>query len=83
MPRPHDVSFEFEYDSERRARIVERSVRPEVGEIGSDRSVTTISRNSRTVTIQVEARDLVALRAGMNTWLSLVDTAERCSARAD
>jgi len=29
--------------------------------------------------VSIEAADLVALRAGINTWLTLVDVAERCS----
>lgn len=78
-PFPHDATLEFDYDDERRARIVRRSVAQEVGEIDGDRSETTIRRDGRTVVVEVRARDLVALRAGMNTWLSLVGVAERCA----
>lgn len=72
----HDATLAFEYDDERRARLVERSIRPEVGEIDGDRSVTEVARDDALVRVVVRARDLVALRAGLNTWLSLVKVAE-------
>ncbi|WP_135822630.1 KEOPS complex subunit Pcc1 [Halostella litorea] len=76
----HDATFTFDYDSAARARTVERSVRQEVGEIDGDRSAAAVSRDGATVTVTVEAADPVALRAGINTWLSLVDVAERVAA---
>ncbi|WP_138796945.1 KEOPS complex subunit Pcc1 [Halostella sp. PRR32] len=78
----HETTLAFDYASPERARIVERSVCQEVGEIAGDRSTTTVSRTAATVTVTVEASDLVALRAGLNTWLSLVDAAERTLERA-
>ncbi|MFB6122002.1 MAG: KEOPS complex subunit Pcc1 [Haloferacaceae archaeon] len=74
--RRHTVSLDFDYDTERRARIVERSVRVEVGEIDDDRSGASVSRDGRTLTVDVAAADLVALRAGVNTWTRLVAVAE-------
>jgi KEOPS complex subunit Pcc1 len=73
----HDATLSFEYDAVERARLVARSVRQEVGEIEGDRTAATVSRDARTVTVAVEADDLVALRAGLNTWASLVSVAER------
>jgi len=75
--RPHRSTLALEYDNERRARVVEASVGQEVGEIDDDRSRTSLSRDGRTVEIDVEAADLVALRAAGNTWLSLASMAER------
>lgn len=80
---PHDAMFEFAYDTTRRAQVVARSVTQETGEIGGDRSRADVSFSNGTVTVTVESRDLVALRAGANTWLSLVDVAEQCAAAAD
>ena len=77
---PHSLSLRFTYDTERRARIVERSVRVEVGEIDDDRSAARVEREGRVVRVQVGAADLVALRAGANTWLRLLDVAEALSA---
>ena len=72
----HRASLSFAYDDERRARIVERSVRVEVGDIDDDRSRATVDRDGREVTVRVDAADLVALRAGTNTWTRLIDVAE-------
>ncbi|SFS76309.1 KEOPS complex subunit Pcc1 [Halostagnicola kamekurae] len=72
----HGATLEFEYDSDARARLVAESVTREIGEIDDDRSRTTISRSNRTVFIEIEARDVIALRAALNTWFTLVDVAE-------
>jgi KEOPS complex subunit Pcc1 len=79
---PHGLCLRFEYDAERRARIVERSVRVEVGEIDDDRSTARVDREGRTLRVTVGAADLVALRAGANTWLRLVAVAEAVSVDA-
>ena len=75
--RPHDATLRFEYDSPARARVVARAVAREVGEIGGDRSAATVERDDSAVVVRVGADDLVALRAGCNTWGSLVSVAER------
>lgn len=77
--RAHEALLEFDYGREARARIVARSVRQEVGEISGDRTRATVERDGATVLVRVTASDLVALRAGANTWLTLVDVAEGCS----
>jgi len=74
---PHEASVEFVYDEPELARIVAASVGQEVGEIDDDRSRTTIGRDGRRVHVEIVAGDLIALRAALNTWLSLVDVAER------
>ncbi|WP_256392348.1 KEOPS complex subunit Pcc1 [Natronoarchaeum rubrum] len=72
----HEATYDFEYDSADAASIVERSLRREIGEIDDDRSGVALERDGRTLTVRVEAADLVALRAATNTWLSLIDVAE-------
>ena len=84
----HAASLRFSYDDERRARAVERAVAVEVGEIPragdaadpdggmAERSRASVARDGRTVEVRVEAADLVALRAGTNTWARLVSVAE-------
>ena len=73
----HETRLFFEYSSPERARRVERAVAPEVGDIDDDRSETQLRRSGKTLTLVVAAADLVALRAGLNTWCSLVSVAER------
>ena len=73
----HESSFSLEYDTASAAATVERSLEPEIGDIEGERTVAALSRDGRTVRIDIEASDLVALRAGQNTWLSLTGVAER------
>ena len=73
----HEAVLSFEYDDDERARRVERSVRPEIGEIGGERTAATLHRAGATVTVEIGAADLVALRAGCNTWATLLSVAER------
>ncbi|WP_224332606.1 KEOPS complex subunit Pcc1 [Haloprofundus halobius] len=75
----HLSVLRFSYPDERRARIVERSVRVEVGEIDDERSHASVAREGDTVEVRVEASDLVALRAGINSWTRMVAVAERVS----
>jgi KEOPS complex subunit Pcc1 len=74
-----EAVLEFAYATPEQARIVERSVRQEAGAIDGDRTRATVERNGATVDVAIEAADFVALRAGLNTWLSLVDVAETCA----
>ena len=76
----HETSFSLEYDTESDAATIERSLEPEVGDIEGERTGATLSREADVLRIDIEAADLVALRAGQNTWLSLVSVAERCVA---
>ncbi|SEW00789.1 KEOPS complex subunit Pcc1 [Natrinema salifodinae] len=73
----HDATLEFDYESASRARLVADSVAREIGEIDDDRSQTTINRDGERVLIEIDAADVVALRAALNTWFSLIDVAER------
>ena len=83
MDAPHDASLTFEYDDQRRARVIERSLRPEVEPLADARSRATLGREDTTLTVRIEADDLVALRAALNTWCSLVDTAETIADAAE
>lgn len=73
------MCLEFEYEDFGRAKRIERSVCQEIGEIAGDRTRATIDRAGHVVELQIEADDLVALRAGLNTWCTLIEVAERCS----
>lgn len=73
----HEAVLSFEYDSAEAADRVARAIGPELGEIDDDRSSVRSERDGDRLRLVVEARDLVALRAALNTWLSLVSVAER------
>jgi prefoldin alpha subunit len=68
----------FDYDDPESARAVARSVRVEAGDIQGGRTTASVDREGATVTVAVDAADLVAMRAGINTWTRLVAVAERC-----
>jgi KEOPS complex subunit Pcc1 len=78
----HSTDLVFEYDSPAFARVVERSVAVEAGDIEGDRSDASVSRDGDTVRVTVNATDLTALRAGQNTWLTLLEVAERAAGAA-
>ncbi|QCW04031.1 KEOPS complex subunit Pcc1 [Natrinema pallidum] len=73
----HDATLEFDYETPSRAELVAASVAREIGEIDDERSRTTLERDGSCVRIEIDAEDVVALRAALNTWFSLVDVAER------
>jgi KEOPS complex subunit Pcc1 len=75
-PTPHCATLVFEYPDPESASLVARSVRQELGEIAGDRTRATLAREDATVEVTVDADDLVALRAGINTWCTLVEVAE-------
>jgi len=76
VPDAHEALLEFSYSDPDHARIVERSVRQEVGDIEGDRTRASVDRANTLVTVTVSAADLVALRAGVNTWTTLVSVAD-------
>lgn len=80
MTQSHETLLTFEYDTAARAMIIEASLRPEIGDIEGDRTQATLARDGSELLVRIAAADLVALRAGGNTWLSLASVAERCAA---
>jgi len=78
----HRVQFSLTYADAEAAQRVERALRPEVGDIDGDRSRAEVERDGPTLGIEIEAEDLVALRAGLNTWLTLASVAERAGGLA-
>ena len=75
--RAHAAELRYEYGSGDAAALVAGAVRQEVGAIDGDRSTATLERDGRVVRVDVTADDLVALRAGLNTWQTLVEVAGR------
>jgi KEOPS complex subunit Pcc1 len=74
----HEAVLELDYPDPERAGRVARSVRVEAGDIEGDRTSAAVDRDGATVVVTVTAADMVALRAGVNTWHGLVAVAERC-----
>ena len=80
MDERHETLLTFEYDTADRATTIEASLRPEIGDIEGDRTRVSLAREGAELRVRIAAADLVALRAGGNTWLSLVSVAERGAA---
>jgi len=74
----HWAALSFEYVTPESARCVQRSVELEADDIEGDRTRASVTRDGHRLTVRIDAADLVALRAGLNTWLSLIDVAEQC-----
>lgn len=70
------MTLVFEYDAPTTAERVARSVALEAGDIEGERTEATVTRERGAVTVVVGADDLTALRAGLNTWTTLVEVAE-------
>ncbi|WP_299233788.1 KEOPS complex subunit Pcc1 [Natronomonas sp.] len=73
----HTAELHFEYDETRTAELVASAVGQELDEIDGERASATLSRDGSRLTVGVDAADLVALRAGLNTWETLLEVAER------
>jgi len=76
----HATVLQFAYPTATAARRVERAISVEVDQLDDDRSAATVSRGDSELRVEIEATDLVALRAGINSWCRYVETAETVAA---
>lgn len=79
----HTLELTWRYADVQRAQIVSSAVDQEVGEIDDTRSRARVKRDDTTVTVRIAAADLIALRAGVNTWTRFVATAEEVLGSVD
>jgi len=75
----HTADLRFEYRSPEAAALVADAVGEEIGEIGGDRATATLTVDGSVLHIEIDAADLVSLRAGLNTWETLLEVAERAA----
>lgn len=71
----HALRIERSYGNERAKRLL-RSLIPEQEPLADARSTARLVREGDRLIIEIEAADLVALRAATNTWFGLLETAE-------
>ncbi|MDZ7849332.1 MAG: KEOPS complex subunit Pcc1 [Halodesulfurarchaeum sp.] len=76
----YQTTVVLSYPSGTEAKLVESALRPEVGAIESDRTAVSMTRSGAELDLVVEAADPVALRAGQNTWLGLLEVVEAVAA---
>jgi KEOPS complex subunit Pcc1 len=73
----HETVLTFEHDDEHCASIVAASIEGELTELAGDRTHAELACEGQDLEIWIEASDLVALRAAINTWCSFVDVASK------
>lgn len=83
MTHPNEASFSFTYPTPQQAAIIAASLRQELGEIDDDRSQASLTHQAASLELTIHAADLIALRAAINTWLTLVSVADRVSESGD
>lgn len=72
----HETSLSLSYPGSETASRIEAALQPEAGDIAGDRTAVAIERSGEELTLVIQAKDPVALRAGLNTWLGFVEVAE-------
>ncbi|MCZ7380563.1 MAG: KEOPS complex subunit Pcc1 [Candidatus Methanoperedens sp.] len=73
------VLAEFEFDAGRNSGIIYEALLPELSE-DYQRTKTTLTLKADSLILNVEANDLVSMRAALNGWLRLIKiTYEMCS----
>ena len=73
------VLAEFEFDAGRNSMIIYEALLPELAE-DYQRTKTTLTLKADSLILNVEANDLVSMRAALNGWLRLIKiTYEMCS----
>jgi KEOPS complex subunit Pcc1 len=73
------VLADFEFDAGRNARIIYEALLPELGE-DYQRTKANLKLKKNLLILNVEASDMVSMRAALNGWLRLIKiTHEMCS----
>jgi len=68
------ASFVFNFDSEDEAKIIAKSLNPEIKHKIPKTNVE-VTLQDRTFTLEIEAKDLSSLRAACNSYLRWINTA--------
>ncbi len=68
-----DTEFIVELDDERQAKIVYESIKPEVLYSHNDRSESQITLENNIITIVINAKDIVSLRASINSYVRWIN----------
>jgi KEOPS complex subunit Pcc1 len=73
------VIADFEFDAGKNARIIYEALLPELEE-DYQRTKTALKLNDGKLILNVEANDIISMRAALNGWLRLIKiTYEMCS----
>ncbi|MBS7605180.1 MAG: KEOPS complex subunit Pcc1 [Candidatus Bathyarchaeia archaeon] len=72
MIRGAYATLRIKYPSEREAEIIYKAIRPETRVVLRYRTKVNVSRSGEYITLTFEAKDTVALRASINSYLSWI-----------
>jgi KEOPS complex subunit Pcc1 len=73
------VIADFQFDAGKNARIIYEALLPELEE-DYQRTKTSLKLNDEILILNVEANDIISMRAALNGWLRLIKiTCEMCS----
>jgi len=64
----------FKFHSKKHLEIVFKALEPEIKKPATTRSKANLERDATFLVLKVEARDTVALRATLNTYLRLINS---------
>ena len=77
------VFADFEFDAGKNARIIYEALLPELEE-DYQRTKTSLSLNDDILILNIEANDIISMRAALNGWLRLIKIIyEICSLAPD
>lgn len=65
----------LKFPSEKHQRTVYKALRPEVKKTATARSKTSLKKNDEFLILTVEAKDTIAMRAALNSYLRWVNSA--------
>ncbi len=74
------AALEIEVPSENIADILYRALTPETESVPSDRASVIVSKSGSSIILEIQAGDLTALRASMNSFLSWISGSLRAVA---
>ena len=74
---PLKAELRLDLESKENASIIYSAIDPETKEVSSDRARTTVKQEANVIRVLIEAEDLTALRASMNSFLAWISACER------
>jgi KEOPS complex subunit Pcc1 len=69
-----NATVRLEISSDRQMKTVLKSLEPEVRDPSSRRSHTSLTKDGVFLVLSIEAKDIVALRATLNSYLRWIDS---------
>jgi KEOPS complex subunit Pcc1 len=69
-----EATIRFKFSTEQQAETILKSLKPETENPTTIRSHTTLRKEGKHLTLRVEAKDTVALRATLNAYLRWINS---------